>query len=150
MPGVAHHIDGEGPDVEFPDLICHLCKRPGMYVRSAYFSSVCAYINGYDEARDGGPLAGFREWLIVRADGGNNLTWDGLVMLLVMPDADQTGPLAADQETRLLQGMAGLFEEFFGFRQEHGITKIHHDYARWLLRKRWYTGSLRKKREDLV
>jgi hypothetical protein len=43
-----------------------------------------------------------------------------------------------------LKGLADLFEEFYGFRQEHGITKIHYDYARWLLRKRWYTGSLRK------
>jgi hypothetical protein len=40
--------------------------------------------------------------------------------------------------------MSHLFEEFLRFREEHGITKIHYDYARWLLRKRWYTGPLGK------
>jgi hypothetical protein len=132
--------------MEFQDLVRSVCKRPGMYVPSPYFSSVCAYICGFDQARDGGPLAGFHEWLVVRADGGDNLHWVGLVELILQPGADRTGPLTAEQEASCLKGMADLFEEFFGFRQEHGITKIHHHYARWLLRKRWYTGSLRTKR----
>jgi hypothetical protein len=44
--------------------------------------------------------------------------------------------------------MAVLFDEFFKFRDEkEGIARIHYEYARWLLRQRWYRGPLRKKRE---
>jgi hypothetical protein len=132
--------------MEFPELIPLLCTRTSMWVQPPCFSSVFAFIDGYDYARDGGPLAGFREWLIVRADRGDNLHWSGLVMLLCIPDADWAGPFTAEQEASCLQGMAGLFDEFFGFRQEHGITKIHHDHAQWLLGKRWNTRSPRKKR----
>jgi hypothetical protein len=118
-----------------------------MWVVPSSFSSVCAFISGFDHARDGGPLAGVREWLIVRADGGNNLVWEGLVRLLLLPVSDSTKELTTDQEANCLQGMASLFDEFFRFRTEQGITKVHHDYARWLLRKRWYTGPLRKKQK---
>jgi hypothetical protein len=128
--------------MELPELVRQLCQRPSMWALSPHFSSVCAYIRGYDHARDGGPLAGFREWLVVRVDGVNNLGWQGLVMDHLMPYFDvRTSPLTAEQESSCLQGLADLFEEFYGFRQEHGITKIHYDYARWLIRKRWYGRS---------
>jgi hypothetical protein len=136
--------------MEFTELVSRLCLRPGLWVLPPYFSTVCAFIRGYDHARDGGPLAGFREWLVVRADRGDNLTWEGLVKILILPGHDLTEPLTADREESCLKALASLFEEFFRFREEQGITRVHYDYARWLLRKRWYMGPLRKKREDSV
>jgi hypothetical protein len=134
--------------MELPELVRQLCQRPGMWVLPPHFSSVCAYIRGYDHARDGGPLTGFREWLVVRANRGDNLIWEGLVMLLLMPHVHVDDRLTAEQDARCLKGLEDLWGEFFGFRQKHGITKIQYDYAQWLLRKSWYTGSLRNKRED--
>jgi hypothetical protein len=131
--------------MDFAELVGTLCKRPGMWVCQPYFSSVCAYIRGYNHARDGGPLAGFREWLIVRTNGGNNLPWEVLVRLIALPDSDLTGQLTTEQEASCLQGLASLLEEYLRFREENGITKVHYDYARWLLRRPWYSGPLRKK-----
>jgi hypothetical protein len=119
-----------------------------MWVRPPDFSTVCAYISGFDHARDGGPLDGFREWLIVRLGGGNNLSWDGLVEMAIRPEADPIESPREDQEASRLQAMAVLFDEFFRFRDEdEGIARIHYEYARWLLRQKWYTGPLRKKKE---
>jgi hypothetical protein len=134
--------------MEFPELVRHMCQRPSMWVRSPDFSSVCAYISGFDQARDGGPLDGFREWLIVRLGGGNNLTWDGLVEMAIRPEADSNESPTEDQEASRLKAMAELFDEFFRSRdEEDGIAKFHYEYARWLLSQEWYTGPLRKKRE---
>jgi len=133
--------------MEFPELVRQLCQRPSMWVVPPHFSSVCAYISGFDHARDGGPLDGFREWLIVRLGSGNNLTWDGLVEMAIRPEADPIESPTEDQEASRIQAMAVLFDEFFRIRDEEGVTKIHYEYARWLLRTKWYTGPLRKKRE---
>jgi hypothetical protein len=67
-------------DAEFEEVVRRLCARPGMYVVPPTFGSVCAYLSGFNAARGEGPLVGFREWLIVRSNGGNNLTWDGLAL----------------------------------------------------------------------
>jgi hypothetical protein len=129
--------------MEFAELVQNICKRPGMWVRKPYLPCIWAFLSGYDAARDGGPLAGFREWLIVRANGGTNYNWDGVVQLLLLPPGADTGQLTAEQEKACLEGMASLIEEYLRFRDENGITKVHQDYSRWLLRKRWYSGPLR-------
>ena len=51
--------------------------RPSMFVFAPDFNSVCAYIDGMHAAT--GCLTGFREWLVVHLDGGDNLIWQGLV-----------------------------------------------------------------------
>jgi hypothetical protein len=133
--------------MEFPELVRHMCQRPSMWVRPPGFSSVCAYISGFDHARDGGPLDGFREWLVVRLRDGDNMTWDGLVEMAIRPEADPIESATDDQDASRLKAMAVLFDEFFRFRDEEGVTKIHYEYARWLIRKRRFTGTPRKKRE---
>ena len=130
--------------MELTELVCQLCKRPGMWVERPYFPSVCAFINGYDEARDGGPLLGFREWLIVQQNGGNNLTWPALLRLSLLPEEETVAVLSAEQELLCLDGMASLIGEFSQYRLKSGIVTILHDYARWLLSQRWYEGPLRR------
>lgn len=132
--------------MELPELIQDIGLRPGLYVIGPYFSAVCAFITGYNHARDGGPLAGWREWLIVRFGGGNNLLWEKLVEILIEAEAAPADPPAADPDATRLRAMAALFAEFFRDREAMGVTKIHHDYAKWLLRQRWYDGPLRKER----
>lgn len=61
-----------------------------------------------------------------------------------MPE-DWAHPLDPDGETDYLRRLGDLFAEFFRDRQENGLTKIHYDYGKWLLRRSWYTGPLRKK-----
>lgn len=131
--------------MEFFQLVEALRTRAGLYVGRVTYESLCSFVGGFDLARDGAPLAGFREWLIVRARRGDNLHWAGLVRILAVPSA---GPqeLSAEQDQVCCQALLSLLTEYLAYRQAVGITKVHYDYARWLLRHRWYTGSLRKNR----
>ena len=70
------------PDLDFAKMVAHLCAGPAMYVGRADFSAVVAYLEGFSAARGGGPLLGFREWLVVKANAGENIHWAGLVKLL--------------------------------------------------------------------
>lgn len=126
--------------MQFRPLVQSLCQRPGMYVNPATFGSVCAYLAGFDAARDGGPLCGFREWLIVRANRGNNLVWEGLADLILQEESTST-------EAERIRGLGQLIEEYLQYREENGLEKVYHDYARWLLRHRWYHGPLRRQPE---
>jgi hypothetical protein len=131
---------------DFEDLVAKICKRPGMYVGCDSFAAVCAYLHGYDAARDEGPLMGFHAWMVLRQDSGNNVGWDWLVL------ADAIGPmpgrdiaeLSADQNRLCVQKLGELLAEFFADRRRRTLTGILHDYAKWLLRKKWYDGPLRR------
>jgi|GEM_PF-1878025 len=136
--------------MEFKGLVQKLCKQPGMWVSKPYFPSVCAYIRGYDDAREGGPLAGFREWLIVQLDDGNNLSWEGLVRKIIFRSEISDVPVQAQEEMESLLKLASLIDEYLVFRSLNGITKIYYDYAQWLLKKHWYSGTLRAKQKSTL
>jgi hypothetical protein len=130
------------PDDGFGSMISHLCSQPAMYVGQPDFSAVVAYIDGFNTARGGAPLLGFREWLVVKAGTGNNLHWPGLVKLVVLP------PERKSEETQdgfWIAAAGNLIAEYLAYRKANGITKVYYKYARWLLRKRWYCGPLRKR-----
>jgi len=129
--------------MDFPELVRHLCAQPGMYVGTATLATVTAYLNGYDHARDGGPLCGFREWLIVRLNEGNNLAWPGLAPRL-FPTLDGWKDADHENETIKIGALGMVLDAFFAFRRERGLPKIFHAYGKWLLRRQWYTGPLRQ------
>jgi hypothetical protein len=139
------YTDERLADPEFARLVEHLCARPGMYVGAGSFSEVVAYLDGFDAGRGGAPLLGFRQWLVVRANTGNNLHWANLVKLLgpAVPTSDSAGP----PEGHWIRAAGTLITEYLRYRAENGLTKVYYDYGRWLLRKRWYRGPLRKKDE---
>ena len=41
-----------------------------MYVLNETYESAAAFVLGYDAACEGGPLMGFREWLVLRIGSG--------------------------------------------------------------------------------
>ncbi len=133
---------------DFEDLVAQLCKRPGMFVGCGSFAAVCAYLHGFDVARDGGPLMAFHPWMVLRQDSGNNVGWDILVLseaIGPMPGQD-IADLSSEQSRRCVQKLEGLLAEFFEDRRRRFVTGILHDYAKWLLRKKWYDGPLRRGR----
>ena len=126
-------------DPEFEQLVGRICLHPTMYVTPATFAAVCGYLSGFNAARSGGPLVGLKQWLVVRRNGGNNLSWSGLAWeQLAISEKGQ----AADEQ--VICALGQLLKEFFEYRRTKGITKVFHEYARWLLRKSWYTGPLRR------
>jgi hypothetical protein len=121
--------------------------RPGMYATPAIYGAVCAYLDGFNAARSGGPFLGLQQWLVVRANGGNNLVWSALArqQLPAHPE-DEKLP----DEERAIRALGRLLEEFFEYRRSNGLSKVFHEYARWLLRRSWYTGPLRQTRGENV
>lgn len=57
-----------------------------MYVQEETYAVVSAFVLGYDEAYQGGLLAGFAEWLMVKLEKGSNLSWPVLVLHAAFPD----------------------------------------------------------------
>lgn len=130
------------PDSRFEQVATGLCHRPAMYLGAATFDAVCAYLQGFDSARDGGPLIGLHPWLVVRRNGGNNIGWPRLARESLQSDpADEKLP----EEEQQIRALGRLLAEFFEYRRDNGLSKIFHNYARWLLRRSWYTGPLRQK-----
>src|ERR1041385_6974806 len=126
---------------EFEELAVNLCKRPGMYVGCESFAAVCAYLDGFDRARDEGPLMGFHQWMVLRQGSGNNVHWAGL---LCAEEREHKGADVADlsleQNRRCIDTLGKLLVEVFEERRRRSVTGILHEYAKWLLRKKWYRG----------
>jgi hypothetical protein len=129
-------------DASLEEMVQSICAGPGMWVIPPSFTTVCAYIDGFNSARGGGPLLGFREWLVLKLDDGNNFHWIGLADRLIAGDEPSEGWA----EERRILALGGLIVDYLRERDRGGITKVYYDYGRWLLRKRWYDGPLRKER----
>jgi len=105
-----------------------------MFLSSVEFDGMTAFLNGYDIAQSGGFLVGFREWLIVQANGDSNLAWSALVLRVLekrhgLPQSDKA-----------IDGLFDLLEEFIAIRDLHeGLRQIYVKYEGWLRRQEWYT-----------
>ena len=116
--------------------------RTGMYVPGERYWEVAALVLGYDLACEGGVLAGFREWMVVRVGLGNNLAWPALVLAVAFPDA--VDPLEAVQasgasQRHAIDVMFRLIGEFDDARgNQDGLRKIYLEHERWLRSQEWY------------
>jgi hypothetical protein len=69
---------------------------------------------------------------------------------LVLAEAIKSTPgrdlaeLSPEQNRRCIEKLGELLAEFFEDRRRRFVTGILHDYAKWLLRKKWYDGPLRR------
>jgi hypothetical protein len=97
-----------------------------MMLHPAGFDHVMAFLTGYDAAMSGGFLAGFREWLVMRAGRGTNLAWSGLVREFVGDPATR-GDEAATRD------LFAILEEFLAARDVHdGVHRIIVQHEVWL------------------
>jgi hypothetical protein len=114
------------------ELFKFACNKPLMYVQAARYDTVCAFIDGYDMAMQGGPLAGFREWLLTGTERWNNLPWWALVRCRVNPSVDVEQPLADAEHTVLLTALSSALEAFATAVNQGGMVRILCDYSDWL------------------
>ena len=78
---------------------------------------------------------------------GTTFAWEGLVLAEAigpMPGSD-FAELSPEENRRCVQKLGELLADFFDDRRRRSVTGILHDYAKWLLRKKWYDGPLRRK-----
>ena len=132
-------------DPQFEELVEHICQRPSMYVHPATFGGVCAYLEGFNAARDGGPLLGLREWLILRINGWNNMSWSRLAGQLLTGDHVVA---ACSNDEDLIGGLGRLLKEYLEYRTTVGLCKLFFDYGHWLRNQDWYSGPLRAELAD--
>ena len=117
-------------------------RRPFGAPDGSYRSHVI-YLAGFDAGTRGALLSGFREWLIPRADRGNNLVWSGLVLLIAFPDREQARHDLDDEDnTAAVTTLYDLLETFLTDRDGglDGLHRIHVAYEEWLQRRRSQAG----------
>jgi len=120
-----------------PHVLEMVRRRPGMYLRSVEFDVAVAFVEGFDAATNHGLLVGFREWLVLRLNGGDNLSWSEL-LLMIDPSERLGTPSAATGEARVAFLFATL-EEFVAERERRGgIRSIFVRYDDWLRAQEWY------------
>jgi hypothetical protein len=80
-------------------------------------------------------LTGFREWLIVKANTGNNLVWEGLVNLIVHNEG-----VAEEEKIRRLGEVLAEFHALTGstIGATTGLMRVYVRYHGWLLNQSWY------------
>lgn len=99
------------------------------------FRGLCAFVQGVNAGNEWQFLAGFQEFLVIRADKGPNLTWIGLVLHVAFPGNDHLamGLLDdPDREQHAIDTLFDLLDEFLERRSRHGeLVKICNEYLEW-------------------
>ena len=113
-------------------------RHPGMYFLEETYAVIAAFLQGYDSAYEGGLLAGFREWLVVRLMTGSNLGWPALVLHAAFPDEQSPqNALRAkpDAERVAIDVLFNLLAEFDEIRrQRDGLKDIFVAYEKYVSR----------------
>lgn len=113
-------------------------KRPGMFFTPVSYDTAAAFILGYDEGVQCGFLIGFKEWLVLKADGGNNFAWPGLVRFLMEKRWLGQEPDSKRPEAEV-EFLFASIDEFLAERhQDDGLRKIFAKYEVWIRRQSWY------------
>ncbi len=113
-------------------------KHPGMYFQDESYGVTAAFVLGYDEACEGGALAGFREWLVLRIGTGSNLSWPALVLHAAFPgvDSPQNALSSAEAHRHAVAMLFQFIDEFDDAREKHGgVERIYVDYHNWIRRR---------------
>jgi hypothetical protein len=111
-------------DADFRRLVEHICTRPGMWVISEkdLFSAVYSFIRGFNQGKGGSPLIGFQQWLVVRANGYDNILWPGTHRRDLDKPEGRT-----DHDS--LEALQILIIEFLDCRRENGLRRSSADMA---------------------
>ena len=117
--------------------------RPGMWGLADSLESYCAYVEGVMTGFSSGPLDWFREFLVLRADGGNNLTWSGLVRNIALGGG--RAPRNADEERAIVACLFDLLDEYLAeVRGPRDHRRLAHEYVLWLQSRDYYNADLER------
>jgi hypothetical protein len=124
-----------------PPELANVRKRPSMYLPAVSYDAAATFVLGYDAATQGGLLVGLREWLIVKLQDGNNLSWPSLILEL-MRRTDSYELTTEDAHKRAIEFMFVTLERFLAERDARsGLRRIYLLYESWLRQQEWYTPS---------
>ena len=122
------------------EVIRSIRQRPRLYGIDDQYSTAVAFIIGYDTATAGLLLSGFKEWLIVRLDYGNNLTWPSLAKLYIAANEAASTDSAVEDVELSLDHLFSLLDEFLEERDRaNGLLRIYNKYLTWLKSQKWFS-----------
>ena len=120
-------------------------QRPVLYGIDGTYAAAVAFLLGFDAATNGGLLSGFREWLIVRIDDGNNLSWPALVSRVLVDRCSHGGEegMCAACGGQAGAGLFDLLDEFLAVKERrNGMVKVFDAYLQWLRGQEWYRSDM--------
>jgi hypothetical protein len=130
--------------VDYFKLFENVRKRPGMYFIEESYDVAAAFVLGCDAGNDWGLLIGFREWLILRLDGFNNLAWSGLVLEIAFPGESSSSPRLKQPcgHHHAIETLFDLLAAFLAERNKRdGLREIFEKYEAWLQQQSWSNKS---------
>ncbi|WP_274036111.1 hypothetical protein [Streptomyces sp. MMBL 11-1] len=96
--------------------------RPGLYGLGHTYHPTAAFLLGFDQARSGGLLRGFNEWLAVRHGELSSRHWLVTVLAQALPDFTFRGfdhlRLESEQEQQATDLLLSLILEFLEVRDD--------------------------------
>jgi hypothetical protein len=118
--------------MDYRKLFPQVRRRPEMFGVQNSFRSFCTFLHGVDAGNDWQLFVGFREFLVIRAGFGTNLTWPGLILRLSFPDVT-SGLLDVlndpEQERIAVDMLFGCLDEFLERRVKYDETaRIFEEY----------------------
>jgi hypothetical protein len=127
--------------MEYVSLFQRVKEQTGMYLRGESYNEAVAFVLGCDAGNDWCLLHGFREWLVVRCHGPNNLVWSSLVLHVAFPDEQDPDIRSEERNRKAVAVLVDLLVEFMNVRQEpDGLRAIFDRYSVWLQTQPWYQG----------
>lgn len=111
-----------------------VAARPGLYGLNGSYKSAVMFLVGFDEARSGGLLRGFTEWLVVRKGECSSFGWQALVLDEALPGVDSWGWSKLDgstpeQEREAVDLLLSLLLEFLAVRDD--VPALARMYAQY-------------------
>lgn len=121
--------------MDYQELFSSVRRHPGAYGVPDSMAGFVAFLQGVHYGNDGQFLAGFREFLAVRAGKGANLAWPGLVWHIAFPgNSSLPAELQDDpkRERHAIDILFPLLDEFLKRRSGHGeLARIFEEYHEW-------------------
>jgi len=99
-----------------------------MFVHARGFDAVWSYIEGFNAARSGEPLKGFREWLLLRRGSFSNLPWFMLIREHVFASTDPGALPQRHEHVALLEALRAALAGFKMDRDNIGVEGILRRY----------------------
>ncbi|GAA4626131.1 hypothetical protein GCM10023196_033110 [Actinoallomurus vinaceus] len=131
--------------MNYRELFQSVRRRPILHGLDATYKAGVAFILGCDAGTSGILLSGFREWLIVRLNDGNNLSWPGLVLQIISVEFVGQNEEQSDVEAQRFDRLFRLLDEFLEQRDERdGMARIYSHYIEWLNDQSWFCPEMLK------
>jgi excisionase family DNA binding protein len=127
--------------VDYRELLRHVRLRPGIiFGRSELnYEELVKFVIGLQHGRPD-QMSGFREFLVLKLNDGDNLGWPTLVARLVVPHAGH--PLSPEDDQAAVHGLLDLLDEFLAETAGSGSRAIDREYLLWLQQQSWYNLEL--------